>query len=1294
MLAEVRKARKDQALSDSLSSFLDDQAVELFQEASKPTQYDADYRAAAALVGDVIMDGGTMDANEVVEALLSKVPEGSFYHGLLSRLASYDLDGVGVRYGREGQFDFEQLGQYNYRPNGQSTVQLNYEALQLHNMKGDPILGARVMHTLTHELVHAVTHKQINSNPALRKYFNMLRSRAQQLWIQQGRGEMPYGLKNLTGAKADKAVHEFIAETFSDVEFQTFLKQAPVNIPGTGRTSLWDVIRNLVSRLLKLPQQAPGNIFDAIMLTEDILFDDAGLGGDNITLNYSGDAVMDGVMEKVHTNVQKAGNMWDRVKSAARNVVSFRQMRDMYEKFFETEDGNPFSDYMEAWGARNASVAKYMELPKKLSSRWTGLEQEDPASAQEVSRIGTEATMFTISPAEALDAKTLAEMDETKQNKYKELRQRYLALPEKAQKLYTDVASYYKKAADDEAKLLLSASLRGLLTKGKGAPLTRREFRKQFTPEVINGLKDEGAVRAALEPHFEAEQLDGFIAEVVRMASMRVQAVGDYFPLMRYGDYAVWVEKVTHEAKFKDQGEAMAERKRRAQQDPTLDVGVWPDPKEKDTYILRVTEREFVMAETKSEAAAARERLVQQYGEEPVSAVQLRLSKDMDDIAINSNAALGNILTTLQGNPAAQSAIKNYYLKSLSDQSFRKHEMKRKKRRGVNYDHQHRNLANYSKQSAYYRSQLAHGWQMGEALQEMESFTKSRKDTPEMTTLNLQQVVENIKYRDQLGNDVQELQNMVRKGVEVTQFMMLTSPSYWMINASQPWLVTAPIMGGRHGFGASYSALKHAFSMVQAPLTAEGIASWGGLKAFKDRVAAEKAFDVVDQLYDHLKKTGNERYISLIEELRGQNIIDVNVLNELRQVGEGVEAGAWARTLDASRILAHITEVNNRVVTAIAAYNLEMNRTGNDAAARKYAADMVGTTQFDYSSQNKPPLFQAGGPLKWAAPLMFQFMQWPQHMYALLIKNVHAAVQGESKEVRQEALKSLVGLLGTHAAVGGMVGMALQPIKWAFGLLMVAFGDDDEPYTLANAINGRTFDNLITEVMTDRFGSVLGGVFSRGLPTIFGGDASARMSMGTMYFIDLRGDTAESFLGSLVASFGGATLNQAVNWGNALGRVGEGDILRGVEKASPKIARDALRAIRYYNEGLVNRAGDTVIRAEDMSFMDVFIQAAGFQPDEVSRYYQGQAAIKGAQQYARSRREEILRDFADGDDRSQTRRDVAEFNRAFPSMKIRWSTLTRSVTGRAEREARYRRYGANIDEKLARDFAEYGEPFE
>ena len=754
---------------------------------------------------------------------------------------------------------------------------------------------------------------------------------------------------------------------------------------------------------------------------------------------------------------------------------------------------------------------------------------------------------------------------------------------------------------------------------------------------------------------------------------------------MRYGEYTVYKEVSRPDQVFDDVGAARAERARLLEDDPTLDVGII---EKGSRAILRVKEKEFWMFETKTEA--------QKKATELGVTVEARLPRQGQNTAIGSNAELASILDTLSGNPAAQAAIKNHYLKSLSDQSFRKHELKRKNRKGVNYDIQHRNLANYLKQSAYYRAQLEHGWRMGEALNDMHDFTRGRPDG-EVSTEQLQQVVKNVVARDTMTNDPSELNKWVSGGVNVTQFMMLTSPSYWMINATQPWLVTAPIMGGKYGYGNSFASLKYAMNLVKAPLTKEAVQSWFGAKALtKDKAAVEKAFNVVDQLLEHIKKSGDPRaneYVNLIEELRDQNIIDINVLTELRQIADGVRGGAWQNTLDASRILAHITEVSNRTTTAIAAYNLAKNNGESVEAATKYAADMVSQTQFNYSSENKPPLFQKGGPLKWAAPLMFQFMQWPQHMYALLIRNTANAVKGETKEVRRQALKSLVGLLGTHAAVGGVVGMSLQPIKWAFGMLMFAFGDDREPYTFANAINGRTFDNLVAEALTELFGPQMGRALSHGLPTLLGTDLSARMSMGTLYFVDLRGDTAEGVLGSVVASFGGATLNQAMNWGNAMSKMIEGDLYRGIEQASPKILRDVLRAGRYYNEGLVNNAGDTVIPSKDLSFYEAFLQGIGFSPDEVSKFYSGQAAIKGAQGYARDRREALIRRFVEEGTSSGVLKEVLEFNRSYPSLRITRSTLIRGARIQVEREGRYRREGANIDAKEARDFSRYGDPY-
>jgi len=751
----------------------------------------------------------------------------------------------------------------------------------------------------------------------------------------------------------------------------------------------------------------------------------------------------------------------------------------------------------------------------------------------------------------------------------------------------------------------------------------------------------------------------------------------------------------------------MGARKSLADADPTLDVSVYQDG---GAWVVQVVEREFVMAETKTEIEEAHARLLVEYAGGTVGDPQLKVSKETD-ANINSNSALHAILETLKDNKAAQAAIKNFYLRNLADASFRKHEVNRKNRRGVDYDLQHRNLANYAKQASYYTAQLQYGWQMSEAMKQMFEFNKGRNaaglapDLARMSTRELSDVYEQVRYRDEMSADPLKIQTAIRKGVELTHFMMLTSPSYWAINATQPWFVSAPIMAARHGYGQTVAAMGVAQKLIKDPLITQAKETKGGLAVLWDPAVTEDAFDVIRQLEEHIAvhdAAHADEYKTLLENLRQNHIIDINVFTEMREIATGKKPSAYARIIDSSRIMAHLTEVNNRVLVALSAYRLEYNMqidqgASVDAAveaATKYAGDMVSQTQFNYSSANKPPLFQSGGPLGAVAPLMFQFMQWPQHMYALLIRNFYSAV-GKGALPKAEARKALLGLLATHAAVGGMVGMALQPIKWAFGMVMMAFGDEDEPYTFASAISGRTFDRAVTSAASEAFGTDIGAVVSKGLPMAFGADLSARMSMGTLYFVDLRGDTAESALGSLVASFGGATLNQAINWSRGLGKVGQGDLYRGVEQMMPKIARDAMRSVRYYNEGLVNNAGDTVIRAKDMPTNQVISQFFGFSPETVSQFYTAQTAIKDAEAHAKERKKALVRRFrnATGAERTAILRDVAEFNKGNPAERITRSTLVSGTASKFEREARYRRYGANVDERKAKFYQKYSDPY-
>src|SRR5690606_10935025 len=140
-----------------------------------------------------------------------------------------------------------------------------------------------------------------------------------------------------------------------------------------------------------------------------------------------------------------------------------------------------------------------------------------------------------------------------------------------------------------------------------------------------------------------------------------------------------------------------------------------------------------------------------------------------------------------------------------------------------------------------------------------------------------------------------------------------------------------------------------------------------------------------------------------------------------------------------------------------------------------------------------PRLFSYRGPLGQLGPLIFQFMKYPQHIYALLVDNFRHLASTDKME-RKIARDTLLGLGLTHLAAGGLIGVALQPIKWSVGLALAAFGDDDEPYDLANALSGETFDRLVRKYAAELFGNAGGEVLSAGLPRALGMDLSDRMS--------------------------------------------------------------------------------------------------------------------------------------------------------------------------------------------------------
>lgn len=1230
--------------------------------------------------------------------------------------------------------------------------------------------AVEALHVLFHEAVHAATVSALAgpyANPAVIASMRLLQKVARE-----------YFGDNFKYATSD--IFEFVAEAYTNIEFQRALKSARIN--KIKNRTLWERFVNAVRTFLN-GDPPINNLLDAVMTLTTRTFSPRPLNFatqravdrevaelSDASLNMNADVFLERHFGPVRDALQDRAKLR---KSIIDNAVSkaettgfkwgefvlksltMRQILSFYKDHFGYKDShgeykNPLLKYIDTFFARNAEAAHELEKADRFSRDWTVLESTMSGDAASMSEIMVDGTITGIHPdapfpSDALLADKLAikglkgkekkEAQEKFNAKYKDQPNRHLVekqradwkslndqfnkLSPEAQKLYANVREYYRKSIKREGQLLLMNALRasnlwdetkfGHLTANDLdlAELSKREGIEKFLKldtsgdqHRINVLEEALSREIGALSKTQVRERKGEISRltealdaekkqlgiIARMAALPTMRDGPYFPLRRFGDFVVRAERVVETKVFDDRAAMNEWVQNRSLDDATLQFNY---PPTEDGHIVTVKEVEFRTAETITQANEEKRKLVEIYGAKAVSDVDRKADLFSDKgAAISDNSALQTLLGKLKDNAAAQNAIKAFYLQSLSDRSFRKGELGRKNIRGVQKDLQHRTFGHYSKSSSYYTAQLQHGHVMATAKQEMKKFLAERRGDVDVTTLRLRQVVEEIEKRDALAADIHDLPTFVRKSVEFGQFMLLTSPSYWLINATQPYMVTLPWLAGHSSVLEAAAALKNAQKLIISPLLKEAGKSYGGVKALWDRAAAERAFSVLEQVEDQISKSGHPHARELVEmlgKLKQEGIIDLSFIAELRQVAAGEDKGKWDAVMDASRIMAHLTEVNNRIMTAIAAYEVASKTRKSEIDRIEFAKRAVAETQFDYSAANKSRLF-SGNDAAWK-PLVFQFMQYTQHMYVLMFQQFNIMVKSGGLE-RKQAARILGGLLATHLAAGGLVGMTIQPIKWAFGLLAMAFGDDDEDNTFRNAVSGETYDRFLADMLAGVFGAnKFSEVLRAGAPRMAGFDLSARMALGQLYMADINPKTAETLAGSIATSFFGPMVGLAGNMYTGVQRLAEGDLDRAAEMMSPKGVRDVIRAFRYADEGVTDNNGKIIMSPNKLGPVDLFWQSMGFAPSQVSELYSRNSAVKDRQMFAESRKAAVMRMqrmVRTTGERGEALTAMREYNRQFPDNPIKFSDVLRSIRDRDEEEQEIQRSGAALSDRERR----------
>lgn len=1202
------------------------------------------------------------------------------------------------------------------------------------------------LHLILHEAIHAATMGELTmGNPEVTKMWEDLRQATykalETLPEYRDVEYLRYGANNL---------YEFVAEVFTNEALQRHMKNTTVDkVEG----KLW---HRLIRMVMRVFGAEPGyrSLFDVALSLQYHTFSgapltekgmqryEAGYRGDTILsdefldreykrgIPYNMSATLTGsVLEgnrAVNELLDRASKIADATQvgssSALLGAMTMRQLWRNYMPYFGGEGGS-LDRYMRAYFARNAASSEYVEDADKLSRRWTKLREQNADAEKSMSELMLDATMQKIHPDVDFRHKLNEHLDESKRGDWAELSRKYQALPQEAKDIYAAAKEYYRSTNIREVQFMLANALRASkLWRGKGEidatkidleDVSKRQWLERQLGINLEQMKqelelDREALRKDRGPQtkekreaaseFDARDreltdLEDEIRLLVRMASLPSMKQGPYFPIMRFGQYSTFAEKIVETKAFSTESERSRYRTQLENEDPTLQFN-YP-PSDDGLYHLTVKEVEYRLAETKTKAEQDKAELAAKYGEGAfISPVHLKAESFRSEATIGSNRALQNLLGKLEGNSAAQAAIRHFYIQSLSDRSFRKREAKRKNYRGALPEQQQRTFGAYAKAASYYTAQLQYGWKMADAKHDIERNVHEHRDESKISAVKMGQVRNELLKHDKITADLNQTPDGVRWAVETGQLYLLFSPSYWMINSTQPYMVTLPWLSGHTSVAQATAALANAQKLIADPLVTQAGKSLLGARALWSRSAAEEAFSVIENVEKTLiERLGKESPIlTMLTDLKRESIIDLSFVAELRDVAEGKGKSVWARVMDATRVMAHLTEVNNRIMTAIAAYNVGISNGLSHDKATAFARDAVEETQMDYSAGNKARLFS--GADAWYKPLIFQFMQYTQHMWAMTIRHMRMAFGNDAKD-REIGRRVMLGLVSTHAAAGGILGVSPILLKWVVGAIFAAFGAGDDPdRTVKNWFTGDYFDRMMADMMKELPGPV-SHALRKGLPTLIGADVSNRMGFLQTYMVDLNPKDAETLIGSIVMSFGGPAWGLAANMVEGSKLLLEGDLDKAAELMLPKAARDLIRASRFATEGVTDRTGKLIY--DGLTPWDIFMQGIGFAPAGLGEMYEKKGRASDTRSYYEDEKARIRAAYNKAPTTGEydtVMADLAEYNSKVPPReRISMSDLIRGKR-RFDAAARdLRTYGVSAGKK-SRFYGQTDDPYD
>jgi DNA-binding MarR family transcriptional regulator len=976
-----------------------------------------------------------------------------------------------------------------------------------------------------------------------------------------------------------------------------------------------------IKRLIKAAL-AKLDIVDFDSLTPQNIVDLA-MGLANVSLNFNGDVSVDKrfsiyqeptgkAKEYADSFLEKAKGAMEKVGPA---VMSLHAIVKAYADKLPT-----LREYY-----NNVSEMENMQVQlqiagHKVASKWRGLEE---STRRSLSTVMMKATMLNFhvdknfnDPANSHLKKFTPEMRE-------------------AQRLYNELSpeakEVYQEARD---KLMADWHLRGQLYKD----IIARTY------DDLIAKADAAEEKARLE-----KERDAYIKE----HSDQISKIKVYFPLRRFGAYIIMAKSKALkdvETKLQAEGLSAADRKILTRKLETL-------KKSPEHYAVAAREKE---AHAKTYARSLE-------GFDDVSIVLAdQADPKQKDITKKGVEKIKDYLTA-NVSPSERQKIEQMlaemYVAQMPENNALASELKRQGVAGADKD-MLRAFATTIEKNAFYMSRFKYRDTLTENMIAMKE--DARKHDSDLST-KYEKIYQEVKARHAL--DLEYHDTPFWNGVAQASGMFhLVSPSYWMVNATQPWFIGAPVMAARFGMGKTLGEMRSSFSDAAKLVKAT-------IKPIDTKDASKSGWKPFNDLDTSNIKDKNER--AMVDQLINRGRIDINVTHDLGVMARG-GSDQLSRLSTLSMWPAHQTEVINRLTVAMATYRLARKKGMTHEKAVELTDEMVIDTQIDYSNVNAARPMKNGAFLGGFGKLVFQFRKYQHAMVQLLVQNALDAYKGDKL-----ARRTLAYMFGAQFLTAGAVGLPMANVA---GLVFNALLDDDDEDG-----DART---QMYNALADNVGKPMADLIVKGVPSVVGMDLTKRTGMGDLFsplpFLRTNGYTGKDVLSEVMFASAGAWTSMPAGAIDMAKFLGDGQYARAVEAPMPKGIKDIFKAYRYGTEGIKGRNKQDGVDAADISAWDVLQRGLGLTPFEEAEYYEAKTALYKTNDAIETRRSRLLRDISiariDGDRTTELeiRNAIREFNKDHPKYRIKGSAISKSTKNRRNaRRERVNEYNlGNPSEKL------------